>query len=87
MKRFHVHITVENIKTNIDFYSKLFGQQPTKRQDDYAKWILEDPHINFAISANSHSVGVNHFGFQVDSQEEFVTLKKQAEAAFPNQVC
>lgn len=86
MKRFHVHIAVENIETSIDFYSKLFGQLPTKKQSDYAKWMLEDPRINFAISARGYAVGVNHFGFQVDSAEELAQLKKLADAASPGEV-
>lgn len=86
MKRFHAHVAVENIETSIDFYSKLFGQLPTKMQDDYAKWMLEDPRINFAISARGHAVGVNHFGFQVDSAEELAELKKLADAASPEEV-
>lgn len=86
MKRFHAHVAVENIKTSIDFYSKLFGQQPTKQHDDYAKWMLEDPRINFAISARGHAVGVNHFGFQVDSSEELVELKKRADSASSREV-
>lgn len=84
MKRFHVHIAVTNLEDSINFYSKLFGQQPTKRQDDYAKWMLEDPRVNFAIS--SRRACTNHFGFQVDSREELAALKQLAEAASPGQV-
>ncbi len=86
MKRFHAHVAVENIETSIDFYSKLFGHPPTKKQDDYAKWMLEDPRINFAISARGHAVGVNHFGFQVDTAEELAEVKKLADAASPGEV-
>jgi catechol 2,3-dioxygenase-like lactoylglutathione lyase family enzyme len=86
MKRFHVHIAVTNIDSSIDFYSKLFGVAPTKRQDDYAKWMLEDPRINFAISSRGHTAGVNHFGFQVDSSEELTLIRQLAEAASPGDV-
>jgi catechol 2,3-dioxygenase-like lactoylglutathione lyase family enzyme len=86
MKRFHTHVAVENIETSIDFYSKFFGQPPTKKQIDYAKWMLDDPRVNFAISARGHVVGVNHFGFQVDSAEELVELKKLADAASAGEV-
>jgi catechol 2,3-dioxygenase-like lactoylglutathione lyase family enzyme len=86
MKRFHVHIAVSNLENSIDFYSKLFGQQPTKRQHDYAKWMLEDPRVNFAISATGHAASVNHFGFQVDSPEELMAIKQLAEAASPGEV-
>lgn len=81
MKRFHVHIAVQDLNASIDFYSKLFGQQPSKQQADYAKWMLEDPRINFAISARGHAVGLNHFGFQVDSSAELDELQQRAEAA------
>ena len=86
MKRFHVHLVVENIEHSIDFYNKLFGQQPAKRFADYAKWMLEDPRVNFAISARGHATGVNHFGFQVDSPEELLEIKALAETAAPGQV-
>lgn len=86
MKRFHAHIVVENLETSIDFYSKLFGELPTKKMDDYAKWMMDDPCVNFAISSRGHVPGVNHFGFQVDSQEELAELKRLAEAATPTGV-
>lgn len=81
MKRFHVHIAVSDLRQSIDFYSKLFGQAPSKQQMDYAKWMLEDPRVNFAISSRGHAVGVNHFGMQVDTQEELQALKVQADVA------
>jgi catechol 2,3-dioxygenase-like lactoylglutathione lyase family enzyme len=86
VKRFHVHIAVENIQTSIAFYSKLFGQQPAKQHDDYAQWMLDDPRVNFAISASGQAVGVSHFGFQVDAPEELVELKKLADSAMPGAV-
>lgn len=81
MKRFHVHIVVDNLANSIDFYSKLFGQLPDKQRDDYAKWMLEDPRLNFAISAQGAATGVNHFGFQVDSSEELRDIRQLAENA------
>ena len=81
MKRFHVHIAVNDLAASIAFYSKLFGQAPTKVQPDYAKWMLEDPRVNFAISARGHAVGVNHFGMQVDSPEELAAIRQLADAA------
>jgi catechol 2,3-dioxygenase-like lactoylglutathione lyase family enzyme len=81
MKRFHVHVAVDDLAKSIDFYSKLFGQAPTKEKADYAKWMLEDPRVNFAISARGQATGVDHFGFQVDNAEELQALKKFAEAA------
>jgi len=81
MKRFHVHVSVENLDESIRFYSTLFAEQPTLRQSDYAKWMLEDPRINFAISTHRQPVGVNHLGFQVESGEELRGMHAQLQAA------
>ena len=81
MKRFHVHIAVNDLAASLAFYSKLFGQAPTKEQSDYAKWMLEDPRLNFAISSRGHTVGVNHFGMQADSSQELSALKALADSA------
>jgi catechol 2,3-dioxygenase-like lactoylglutathione lyase family enzyme len=86
MKRFHVHISVRDLNSSIDFYTKLFGHTPTKEKPDYAKWMLDDPRINFAISSRGHSVGVNHFGFQADSSEELQGLRQLAEKASEGQL-
>ena len=59
MKRFHVHVAVDNLQDNIRFYSAIFGTQPLVIKDDYAKWMLEDPRINFAISTRGNKAGVN----------------------------
>jgi predicted enzyme related to lactoylglutathione lyase len=81
MKRFHVHVSVTDLDASIGFYSNLFGQEPSKRRPDYAKWMLDDPAVNFAISSRGRPAGVNHLGFQADSAEELATLKQRAEAA------
>lgn len=81
MKRFHVHIAVNNLADSIAFYSKLFGQNPAKERQDYAKWMLDDPRVNFAISSRGHATGVNHFGFQVDTPEELREIKQLAQDA------
>ena len=81
MKRFHVHAHVENLQASIAFYSKLFDAQPTRVESDYAKWMLEDPRINFAISTRGGKPGVDHLGFQTDTAEELVDLKARAQAA------
>ncbi|MDR7928327.1 ArsI/CadI family heavy metal resistance metalloenzyme [Acidithiobacillus thiooxidans] len=81
MKRFHVHVAVNDLTASIAFYSKLFGQAPSKEQPDYAKWMLEDPRLNFAISSRGHAIGVNHFGMQADSTEELAGLKVLADDA------
>lgn len=70
MKRFHVHVSVENLDGSIEFYSTLLGSQPTVRKPDYAKWMLNDPSVNFAISNRGHRAGVNHLGIQADTAED-----------------
>ena len=77
MKRFHVHVAVDNLEANIRFYSTVFGHAPTVQKPDYAKWMLDDPRINFAISTRGAKVGLDHLGFQVDSDEELSALRKQ----------
>lgn len=86
MKRFHIHIAVENLPESIDFYSKMFATAPTTERSDYAKWLLDDPGLNFAISSRGHASGINHLGFQVDTQEELETLKHLAETASDDKV-
>lgn len=81
MKHFHAHISVDDLAVNIEFYSKLFGREPHLTKDDYAKWMLDDPHVNFAISTRGHAAGLNHFGLQAESEEELAVLKQQGEAA------
>lgn len=81
MKRFHVHAHVEDLQASIAFYSKMFGAEPTRIETDYAKWMLEDPRINFAISNRGGKPGVDHLGIQTDTAEELVELKERAEAA------
>jgi catechol 2,3-dioxygenase-like lactoylglutathione lyase family enzyme len=81
MKRFHVHAHVEDLQASIAFYSKMFAAEPTRIESDYAKWMLDDPRINFAISARGGKPGVDHLGLQTDSTEELVELKARAEAA------
>jgi len=81
MKRFHVHVAVENLNTSLDFYSRLFGAQPVVLKPDYAKWMLDDPRINFAISQRPIAPGVDHLGFQVDSEEELAGMENQLRAA------
>lgn len=77
MKRFHVHVAVNDLDASIRFYSKVFGVQPTVAKPDYAKWMIEDPRLNFAISSQGSKQGVNHLGFQLDSDEEFQAMHAQ----------
>jgi catechol 2,3-dioxygenase-like lactoylglutathione lyase family enzyme len=81
MKRFHIHVSVADLEESIRFYSTMFAADPSVRQSDYAKWMLEDPRINFAISTRHQPLGVNHLGFQVDSDAELTALRTQLSAA------
>lgn len=83
MKRFHVHVAVRDIDESIRFYSKVFGTGPTVLKPDYAKWMIEDPRINFAISscAAGRSTGVNHLGLQVDTDDELKGMRRRLLAA------
>jgi catechol 2,3-dioxygenase-like lactoylglutathione lyase family enzyme len=81
MKRLHVHVSVKDLAASIRFYRTLFGAEPAVTKTDYAKWMLEDPRMNFAISTHRQPVGVNHLGFQVDTDEELRGMRAQLEAA------
>jgi hypothetical protein len=81
MKRFHVHAYVQELEPSIAFYSKLFDAPPTRAESDYAKWMLDDPRINFAISTRGGKLGIDHLGLQADSEEELAELKERARAA------
>ncbi|MFP5491445.1 MAG: ArsI/CadI family heavy metal resistance metalloenzyme [Bacteriovoracia bacterium] len=80
MKRFHIHVGVKDLTHSIQFYSTLFGQGPTKVKEDYAKWMLEDPRINFAISTRVVE-GVDHLGMQVDEADELNVLAQRLKNA------
>ena len=81
MKRFHVHAHVTDLDASIAFYTKLFGAEPARVEADYAKWMLEDPRVNFAISTRGATPGVDHLGIQTDTEAELAELKARAEAA------
>ena len=81
MKRFHVHAHVEDLAQSIAFYARLFGTAPTRVEGDYAKWMLDDPRINFAISTRGGKPGVDHLGIQTDSEDELADMKQRAQAA------
>lgn len=81
MKRFHVHVSVDDLDANVRFYSAMFGAPPAVLKPDYAKWMLDDPRINFAISSRGVKRGVDHLGVQVDSESELAALREQAAAA------
>ena len=82
MKRLHVHVGVADLDRSISFYSTLFGAAPTVAKDDYAKWMLEDPRVNFAISAGGHAAnGIEHLGIQVESEAELGEVYGRLKAA------
>ena len=81
MKRFHAHVHVDDLAQSIAFYSKLFAAAPARVEADYAKWMLEDPRVNFAISTRGAKPGLDHFGMQTDDAQELAELKARAEAA------
>ena len=81
MKRFHVHVHVDDIDKSVAFYSRLFAAEPARVESDYAKWMLDDPRINFAISTRGAAAGIDHLGFQVDDASELAELKARAESA------
>jgi catechol 2,3-dioxygenase-like lactoylglutathione lyase family enzyme len=85
MKRFHVHVAVKDLEQSKRFYSAVFGVEPTVVKPDYAKWMLDDPRVNFAISQRNHAtLGVNHLGMQAETDEELegihANLQKAADS-------
>jgi len=81
MKRLHVHVSVADLPASIRFYTTIFGADPSVTKADYAKWMLEDPKVNFAISTRRQPVGINHLGFQVETDEELHAMRTQLQAA------
>lgn len=75
MKRMHLHVGVDNIEEGVAFYTALFGADPIKIKPDYAKWMLDDPRINFAISTRSGKKGLDHLGIQVESEAELDEIR------------
>ena len=81
MKRLHVHVAVDDLDASIHFYSQLFATEPTVQKTDYAKWMLEDPRVNFAISARGAEAGVQHLGIQVESKIELADVYSRLQRA------
>ena len=81
MKRFHVNVAVEDLERSIRFYRTLFGEGPTVKKDEYAKWMLEDPRINFSIVESSHTRGINHIGLQADTMGELGEIQDRLQSA------
>lgn len=81
MKHFHVHVNVDELDSSIRFYSTLFGTAPTVIKSDYAKWMLDDPRVNFAISQRGREVGVDHLGLQAEDASELSAIGERLQAA------
>lgn len=81
MKRFHVHVNVRNLDASIGFYSQLFGSEPNVHKLDYAKWMLDDPRLNFAISQRERATGVDHLGLQAEDPAELEEIGARLKAA------
>ncbi len=81
MKRFHVHVRVKNLKESIEFYNALFNTQPAIQKPDYAKWMLEDPRINYAISTGHSENGIEHLGLEAESEDELRNIYQNMEKA------
>jgi catechol 2,3-dioxygenase-like lactoylglutathione lyase family enzyme len=81
MKRFHVHVGVADLDSSIRFYSGLFGAEPSVRKVDYAKWMVDEPRLNFAISTTAQHQGVSHLGLEADSAEELADIERRFKAA------
>lgn len=81
MKRFHVNLGVSDIAQSISFYTTLFGEPPIVEKQDYAKWMLNDPHVNFSISTRSNKSGIDHVGIQAENDVEFSDLRDRLNKA------
>ena len=79
MKRLHVHVAVDDLAASIQFYSTMFATAPSVTKTDYAKWMLDDPRVNFAISARGATPCLNHLGVQVESAEELVEMSARLQ--------
>ncbi len=81
MKRLHVHVAVHDLQQSIHFYSALFASEPAVKKDDYAKWMLDDPRVNFAISTRSSKTGLDHLGIQAENNAELEDLGRRLAQA------
>jgi len=81
MSRFHVHLNVTDLAASVHFYSALFGAAPSVLKTDYAKWMLEEPRVNFAVSTTGRAAGIDHLGIQADSAAELAQIGQRLEAA------
>lgn len=86
MKRFHVNLAAKDLQRSVNFYTTLFGTAPTVQKTDYAKWMLDDPRINFSLSESKRNSGINHVGIQMDSMEELAMIQERLQMAEHNTV-
>ena len=84
MKRLHVHVAVDDLQRSIGFYSALFAAQPSVTKSDYAKWMLDDPRVNFAISTRGRQAGLDHLGIQVENKDELKEIYARLHKAGGN---
>lgn len=84
MKRLHVHVSVDNLADSIKFYSGMFAAEPSVVKTDYAKWMLDDPRVNFAVSQRGAGVGLNHLGIQVESAAELDEMQSRLASLSPD---
>jgi catechol 2,3-dioxygenase-like lactoylglutathione lyase family enzyme len=81
MKRLHVNLTVTDLEESVDFYTKLFGMKPSVTKPDYAKWMLDDPRVNFSIAAHAGDTGIDHLGMQAEDEVEFADIRERLNDA------
>ena len=81
MKRFHIHVSVGDLNQSIHFYTELFGSQPSVLKSDYARWMLDDPRVNFAISQRGAALGVQHLGIQAEDRAELEEVYGRLQSA------
>ena len=81
MKRFHVHVSVDDLAGSIRFYTSIFGVGPAVEKSDYAKWMIDDPRVNFAISQRGLKAGIDHLGLQVETNDELTQMRGQVSQA------
>lgn len=84
MKRMHVHVAVDDLQRSVQFYSALFAAEPAVVKDDYAKWMLDDPRVNFAISTRGREPGLDHLGIQVEDKDELADVTRRLHSAGGN---
>ncbi len=84
MQRFHVAVSVQDLLRSVDCYTTLFGVAPGVLKEDYAKWMLDDPKINFSLSASAGSSGISHIGLQMDDMEQLATIQQRLKTAGQN---